>query len=81
MLQFSEQRQDLRLHRDIKGAGRLVADDESGFDCPRPRDADALALAAREFVRVVMGMPIRFGDANGALSDIGALAADNRRTR
>jgi hypothetical protein len=50
-LQVLHQVQDLRLHRDVERRGRLVADQELGVGGQRARDRDALALAAREFVR------------------------------
>ena len=48
----TQQVQDLRLDRDVERADRLVADDQLGPQRERARDADALALAARELVRV-----------------------------
>jgi hypothetical protein len=44
----------LRLHRDIQRADRFVADNEARFDGEGAGDADALALAAAEFVRVTV---------------------------
>jgi hypothetical protein len=52
VLQSLEQVQDLRLHRHVERARRLVAHDEVRSHRERPRDRDALALAARELVRV-----------------------------
>ena len=43
---------DLRLDRDVERRDRLVGDDELRLQDERARDADALALAARELVRV-----------------------------
>jgi len=37
-----------------EGGGRLVADDELGVERERTRDADTLALAAGELVRVAV---------------------------
>src|SRR6185369_13344721 len=54
LLQILEQIDDLRLHADVERAHRLVADDEFWFHRERTRDADALALAAAEFVRITM---------------------------
>ena len=51
-LQVLHQVDDLRLHRDVERRDRLVADDEARLDGERARDADALALAAGEFVRI-----------------------------
>src|SRR6266511_1955008 len=50
-LQILQQIDDLRLDGDVERRDRLVADDQFGFRGERPGDADALALAAREFVR------------------------------
>ena len=49
--QFLQQRQDLRLHRHIQRRDRLVGDQQFRLHRQRPGDADALALAAAEFVR------------------------------
>ena len=46
-----EQVDDLRLDRDVERRDRLVADDEVRLRRERARNADALALAAGEFVR------------------------------
>ena len=45
-----EQVEDLRLHRDVEGRHRLVADDELRLGDHRPGDGDALALATGELV-------------------------------
>src|SRR5258705_8932809 len=50
-LQILQQVEDLRLDGDVERRDRLVADDQVRFCGKRPGDADALALAAREFVR------------------------------
>ena len=55
-LQVLQQVDDLGLHRDIQRRHRLVADDQPRFASQRTRDAYALALAARELVRVALGM-------------------------
>jgi hypothetical protein len=52
LAQRLEQVDDLRLDRDVERRDRLVADDEVGLDRERAGDADALALAAAELVRV-----------------------------
>ena len=46
--------EDLRAHRDVEHRDRLVADDPGGLEHERGRDRDALALAARELVRVAV---------------------------
>ena len=50
-LQVLQQVEDLGLDRDVERGDRLVADDQLRVDRERARDADALALAARELVR------------------------------
>ena len=50
-LQARKQVDDLRLDRDIECRNRLVADDDLRIDGEGARDADALALSARELVR------------------------------
>src|SRR4029079_17199069 len=53
--QVEEQVQDLALDRDIERRHRLVADDEVRPEGEGPGDADALALAAGELMRVAAG--------------------------
>ena len=53
-LQALEQVEDLRLDRDVERRDRLVADDQLGPQRERAGDADALALSARELVRVAV---------------------------
>jgi len=50
-LQFLQQVHHLRLDGDIERAHRLIADDEFRSQAECARDADALALAAGEFMR------------------------------
>ena len=52
LLQVLQQVDDLGLDRHVQRRHRLVADDQLGLDGERPRDADALALAAGELVRI-----------------------------
>src|SRR5713226_1461506 len=52
LLEVLQQIDDLRLHRDIERADRLVTDDQLRFHRQRAGDADPLALAAAEFVRI-----------------------------
>ena len=65
LLQVLQQVDHLRLDRDVERRHRLVADDQLGLDGERAGDADALALAAGELVRVaahvvgVAGRPSR----------------------
>ena len=63
-LELLEQRQDLRLHGDVERGRRLVGDQDVGAQRERHRDHHALALAARELVRIVVGAPRRLGDAD-----------------
>ena len=52
LLEVMQQIDDLRLHRNIQSAHRLVADDEFRFNSQCPRNADALALSATELMRI-----------------------------
>ena len=54
-LQVQEQVEDLRLHGDVEGRRRLVADDDLGPHDEGARDGDALALAARELAGIAVG--------------------------
>jgi hypothetical protein len=60
-LQFRDQAQDLRLRGDIQRRGRLVGDQQRRIEHQRHRDHDALALAARELVRVGGHHALRIG--------------------
>ena len=51
-LERLEQVEDLRLDRDVERGDRLVGDDQVRIDRERAGDADPLALAAGELVRV-----------------------------
>ena len=51
-LEIGKQIDDLRLDRDVERRYRLVADDQFRRYGERAGDADALALAAGEFMRV-----------------------------
>ena len=54
LLEVLEQVQDLRLHRYVESARGLVTDNEPRFARQGARDPDALALTARELVRVAV---------------------------
>ena len=54
VLEVLEQVDDLRLDRDVERRHRLVGDDQLRLQGERPGDPDALALAARELVRVAV---------------------------
>ena len=51
-LEILQEIDHLRLNRNVECRYRLVTDDQLGLHRERPRDADALPLAARELVRV-----------------------------
>ena len=63
-LQVGEKRQDARLDRDVERRRRLVGDEEIGVVRDRHGDHHALALAARELVRVGRQPAFRVGDAH-----------------
>src|SRR5439155_23277839 len=52
LLQILQQIDDLGLDRHVQRRHRLIADDQLGLDGERARDADALALAAGELIRI-----------------------------
>ena len=52
--QRAQQVEDLGLHGDVEGGGRLVGDDHARVEHERLRDDDALLLPAGELVRVVV---------------------------
>ena len=52
--QTLQQRQDLRLHRDVECGDRLVADHERRLGDQRASNTDALALPAGELMRVAI---------------------------
>ena len=72
-LKILEQVDDLRLHAHVQRTHRFVTDDEARLDRQGPRDADALPLAAAEFMR----KPVRMGrlQAHGSQQVPNALAA------
>src|SRR5690606_17583040 len=53
VLQVAHQVEDLRLHGNVEGRGRLVAGEELRLRRQSSRDADALALPAGELVRIL----------------------------
>ena len=53
-LELVEQIQYLRLHRDVQGRDRFVADNEFGLQSNGPGNTDALPLPAAELVRVAV---------------------------
>ena len=59
-----EQLQDLRLHGDVERGGRLVGDQQVRLVRQGHGDHHALALAARELMRIARQPPLRIGDAD-----------------
>ena len=55
LLQLRQEVQNLGLDGDVQGADGLVRHDEPGFQGQGPGDAQALALAAAEFVGIAVG--------------------------
>ena len=51
-LEFLQQVEHLRLHRLVQRGDRLVQDQQARLERQRAGDVDALALAARQFVRI-----------------------------
>ena len=68
-----EQVDDLGLNRDVERGHRLVEDHHRRVERQRPRDADALPLAAGELVREPV--PVLGAEADGAKKLLDALAA------
>src|SRR5260221_5010481 len=84
-LQIHQQVDDLRLDRGGEGGERLVANDERGVEREGGRDADALALAAGEFVRIALhrlaaqaDLLEKDGDAAGEVRAVGDLVVAQR---
>ena len=80
-LQVLQQVDDLRLDRDVERGDRLVADDQLGLDRERAGDADALALAAGELVRIALRVLGRAGRPAQQLARRAARAAAPVRQR
>jgi hypothetical protein len=66
-LQVFEQVDHLPLDRNIERRYRFVADNQFRLERKRARDADALALPARQLVRIALG---HVGDTNPLASAI-----------
>ena len=62
--QLLQNRDDLRLHRDVERGRRLVGDDQGRLGAERERDHDALAHAAGEFMRIAVDPLLGRGDAD-----------------
>ncbi len=54
LTQFAQQQQHPRLHQDIKCRDRLIGHDQFQLHARRAGNADALALAAGEFMRLAL---------------------------
>ena len=70
LLQVLQQVDDLRLDRDVERGHRLVGDDEARLHRQGARDADPLALAAAELVRVAVVARRRAGRPRSSSSSI-----------
>ena len=57
--QRPQQAEDLRLHGDVEGGGRLVGDQQLRLAGERQGDADPLRHAAGQLVRVALQHPLR----------------------
>jgi hypothetical protein len=68
-LQVEQQIDHLRLDRDIERRDAFVGDDHLRLERQRARDADALALAAGELVRIAVAMSAGQPDAAQQLGD------------
>src|SRR5688572_24246224 len=79
--QALQERDDLRLDRDVERGGRLVGDDEARVGAERKRDHDALAHTAGELVREVVDTPLRSGNSDLAEQLDGPLARIGGRER
>ena len=78
-LQLLEKLEDLRLHGHVERGRRLVGDQQVGLVGERHRDHHALALAARELMRVAGEPARRIGDADLAQELDDARARRRRR--
>ena len=64
--ELADQREDLRLRRDVERRGRLVGDQQRGLEHQRHRDHDPLPLAAGELMRIRRHHPRRIGQLHRA---------------
>ena len=74
LLQFAQQVEDLRLHRDVERGGGFVGDQQVGLAGQRHGDHHALAHAAGHLVRVFVEAAFRRGDAHALQRRDGAAA-------
>ena len=70
--EVAQQVEDLRLRGYIQRRGRLVRDQQVGGFGNRQRNGDALALPAREFMRIEAKRKARFGQADAVQPVAGA---------
>ena len=63
-LQVLQQRDDLRLHRDVERGGRLVGDEQIGLVGERHGDHHALPLAAGQLMWIAFEPRLRIGNAD-----------------
>ncbi len=63
--ELAHQLQDLLLHRDVECRRGFVGDKDLGAAGQRHGDHDALAHAARQFMRILAHAPRRLGDVDG----------------
>jgi hypothetical protein len=66
LAQAAHELEDLRLDRDVERGGRLVGDQQVGVGRERHGDHHALAHAAGQLVRILLGAPSGVGDADEA---------------
>ena len=59
LFQIQQQIEHLRFHRLVQGRNRLVQDDQARLQGQGAGNVDALALTARQLVRVALGKPFR----------------------
>ncbi len=77
-LQVADQREDLRLRRHVERGGRLVGNQQRGFQHQRHRDHDPLPLPAGELVRERRDHSRRLGQLHGANDVLDLLSARAR---
>jgi hypothetical protein len=79
--QLADQREDLRLRRDVERGRRLVGDQQRGLEHQRHRDHDPLPLAARQLMRIGGDHARRIGQLDRADDRQHLRAAVRRRKR
>ena len=66
LLQLADEPQDLRLRGDVERGRGLVGDQQRGLEHQRGRDHDALALPARDLVRIDVDHALGLGQVHRA---------------